>query len=398
MNSLNKYVIDYLQFKLSLIVGGKKNYEEWRTKNYSLKQAQLKNKKLAEEIENATRKSGFLTYEEFILLDQFGVNGYHATSRDHGITPTHKYWGKALSYLCKEEGISHVLEFGPGRGDLAIEILKESQKINFDVTWSGVELNKDLQEEIKRRFVQEGFKNKLNEIVSDISQLKTRKKSIVVFSYSLDSVPPQIFINTKSTKDLPNAILGTILNQGILREIILDPNELSKKGISLSGGLFKKDGISFDLSSWLLHPKQRAYIPIQAFSILANFAHKFPTSTFVIVDEFRPPPYPWETGHLEIPKDLHRYRRDIEDLEKGYKETGENLLYYPIFFVTFYKFLHALGFRSIKYDIEQRLAKEISQDNWHSLKGLFSTYAFIAQDKNKGKNPLPIEFPKSKFI
>src|SRR3990167_6570639 len=99
MNSLSKYIIDYLQFKLSLLIGGRKNYEEWRTKNYSLKQAQLKNKKLAEEIESLSKKSGPLTYEEFLLLDQFGKNGYHAISHDHGITPTHNHWGKALSYL-----------------------------------------------------------------------------------------------------------------------------------------------------------------------------------------------------------------------------------------------------------------------------------------------------------
>lgn len=400
MNSLSKYLIDYFQFRLSLIVGGRKNYEAWRAKNYSLKQAKLKNEKLAEEMERECQKNaGFLTYAEFLHLDQFGANGYHATFRDHGITFTHKHWGKALAVLCKKDGISHVLEFGPGAGDLAFEILKESQKIDHAINWSGVELNQDLQKEIKLRFLKTGFKDRLTELVSDITQLKTRKKSIIIFSYSLDSIPPQIFVNTKNVKIPPNALIGVTLSNGILREIVMEPNELAKKGATFENGVFKKgNGISFDLSSWRLHPGQRAYVPIEALSTLADFADKFPTSAFVIIDEFRSPPYFWETGHLGIPKDLHRFRRDIEDLERGYKEAGENLLYYPIYFITFYKFLHALGFRSIKYDIEQRMAKEMSQDNWRSLKGLFSTYAFIARDKKRAIGSLPIEFPKSKFI
>lgn len=401
MSSFSKYLSSYLHYKLSRLLAGRKNYEEWFSKNYSLQQVELKNKKLAEEIEVACKKKGgSLTYAEFLNLDQFGANGYHAREKDHGMTYTHRHWGKAVAILCKKEGIPHVLEFGPGVGNLAIEILKESQKINFEIKWSGIELNQELRDKIKSRFHLAGFKSRLIELVSDIDKLKTRRKSIVVFSYSLDSIPPQIFINTEKQRTYTNAVLGVTLHQGVLREVSLEASELERKGIVFENGIYAEaKGPKFDLSSWVLYPGQRAYIPIQAFSTLADFAHKFSNSIFIIIDEIRPLLYPFETGHLGIPKDLNRYRRDLADLEKAYRETGENLLYYPIYFLTLYKFLHSLGFRFIQYDIEQRMAKEISGDSWRSLKGLFSTYSFLAKDKKEpATNLFPLEFPKTKFF
>jgi hypothetical protein len=86
-----KYFLNYLQYKLSGIIAGRNNYEDWKIKNYSLKKATIKNKQLSEELEIACQKSGgFLTYAEYLQIDQFGQNGYHANYKDHGITATHK--------------------------------------------------------------------------------------------------------------------------------------------------------------------------------------------------------------------------------------------------------------------------------------------------------------------
>ncbi len=400
MNSFWDYLIDYIRYKLSLVLGGMKNYESWKSKSYSLKKVEIKNKKLAKEIEDACQKhGGFLTYSQFLDYDQFGKNGYHATHSIHGITPTHNAWGKALLALCRKQKISHVLEFGPGVGQLAVEILKEARKNKHEMTWSGIELNKDFHKQIKDRLAKNGFSKNLSEIVTLPSEIKTKKKSLVIFSYCLDSIPPEIFVNTTTKKSFPNSMIGVKVKDGWLEEFLLRSSDLKERGVTFEKGVYvSPEGFSFDLKSWKLHPRQRAYIGIPAFITLTEAANKFNDSTFVIIDEFRPLPFLWETRHLGLPKDLNKFKRDVENLEKAYMESGKNLFYYPSFFITFYKFLNSLGFRSVKHEIEQKMAKDLVDKRWISVKN-YLTFAFLAQNKSKNKTTqFRIDFPNQKII
>lgn len=400
MDTFTKFLLDYFQFKFSSLLGGIKNYEAWKAKNYQLKTVELKNSQLAKEIEaECKKKGGFLTYEEFLNIDQFGASGYHSTHNDHGMTATHKRWGKVIAKLCQQNKISQIIEFGPGNGNLARETLRESQKNNFNVKWCGVELNQDLGRELKINLEKHGFGSNIMELVPTLDKLKTSKKSIVVFSYSLDSVPLEIFLNTGVKKAYPDSLIGITVDKGILHEIILSSNNLRGKGIIFRKGIYQKNnGYRFDLNNWMLYPGQKAYVCLGAFSILASFASRFPDSMFVIIDEVRPTSYPWETGHLCVPKDLHRYKRDI-DIERGYREAGNNLLYYPTYFLTLYKLIHSLGFHSIRYDIEQRLAKDIMEESFSSIKGLYATYAFLAQNKSRNQSKtFRLEFPQTKLL
>ena len=401
MDALKKYILDYFNYKFTSLFGGIKNYEDWRAKNYALKKVEIRNKELALEMENDCAKNGgFLTYAEFLQIDQFGAWGYHSKHKDHGITDTHSRWGKAIATLLKEQGIHHVIEFGPGAGHLAIELLKEARKKGLEIKWSGIEIDQGLQAEIRRRFEKNGFEKNLQELVLSLKNIKIKEKSLVVFSYSLDSVPPQVFLNTGKQKKYPDSILGIKVKNGILEEVVLDNTILGKKGIYFEDGIYSEDnGTKFDMTSCKLFPYQRAYIPTAAFSTLKAFTDRFLNSFFVIIDEFRGPTFSWSREHLCLPRDLHKYKRELADLEKAYRLAGENLLYYPTYFLTLYKFIHNLGFRSIKYEIEQKMAKDLAGDRWVSLKGQFLTYSFLAWDKNnKSKEIIPLEFPQPKLL
>lgn len=400
--SLQKYLFDYLRYKLSNFVAGRKNYEDWKIKNYSLKTVEIKNKELAKELERACqKKGGFLTYSEFIHIDQFGQNGYHKNYKDHGITDAHKRWSKALALLCKEKSYSHVFEFGPGKGDLAVKLVKASKKIGNNIIWSGVEINEELCNIIKARFKEEGLEKNLKEIARSLNDIAFDQKSIFIFSYSLDSVPPEIFINTKDLKSSPDALIGILVKDGILNEIALTEDLLKTKKISLKKGIYKDaEGYEFDVSTWKLYRGQRAYIPINALSILADLVNRATQdSLFVIIDEFRPPPLSWETGHFCLPKDLHTYTRDIVDLEEGYENTGRNLLYFPTYLSTFLKFLQGIGFRSIQYDIEEKMAKDLSYEKWQKSEVFYATYAFIASGKTpRSIKKFRITFPQARPV
>lgn len=396
-----KYFSDYIKFLLSnAIISGTKNYEKLRAEDYKLKEVKIENKLLAKELENACRTNGgFLTYAEFLVIDQFGKNGYHANHKVHGITPTHESWGKAISELCKKNDISSVIEFGPGAGDLALEIFKASKNTKQKINWSGVELNPELIKSIKFNFKQNGLTSNLDQLVDDLEKLKYRKKALIVFSYSLDSIPPQIFINTRNRKSVPDSIMGVTIKDGVLKEFLMTEEDLIKKGISFKNGVYKEKGcIGFNLSPWKIHPGQRAYINVVSFSILYKFTKLFSDSMFLIIDEFRFPSSPWDRGYLCVPKDLHRFKRDLNKLESAYKESGSNILYYPTYLLTFYKLLNGLGFSSVNYEVEKKMAKDIVGENWRHIKDVYLTYAFLASNKRESRDPLLVEFPQQKLI
>lgn len=395
---IKKFLGSYLRFRLSLLVGGKNALFQ---KDYELKTVSLKNNQLATELEDACRKNdGFLTYAEYLAIDQFGAHGYHNThsaQSSHGLTDTHTSWGKAIVTLCKKQNLRHVIDFGCGDGTLGIAIASAAKKEHYPLIWSGVEINKALHSIIQQRFHTKGLTTFLKQLVISPKELDIPEKCLVVFSYSLDSIPPEIFINTKAEQNFPTTIIGITVKNALLQEIALTPSQLEKKGISLHKGMYAAHGKRFDLSSWKLYNKQRAYIPVAAFSLLAEYTEQIPVgSQLVIMDEFRLSPLPFSPHHFGIPHDLHLYTpvRAI-DRKKAYEQTGEALLYYPFYFTTFKAFLSYLGFKNSTYAIEKRLAKTLSEEQWQGGKGFYYTYAFVTPPKQKNpRYPLAILFPK----
>lgn len=402
LDFIQKFLLSYAQHQLRRLVGGRKHYEKWKEKNYSLKQVPIKNKTLAKELELACKKAGgHLTFGEYLAIDQFGANGYHATHAEYGRTLVHKNWAKALAILCKQKGYKKIVEFGPGEGLLAIETVKAANQLGIDLIWSGIEVNNNLQKAIREHFRKEQLQNHLDMLADSIHDVSFGKKCLALFPYSLDSVPPEIVINTRQEKSSPNALIGITVQNGILSEIVLPSAVLKAKGISLENGIYTDpSGISFDLNSWKLYNRQRAYLPLHAFSILARCAKKMSSdSLLIVIDEFRNAPFSWETGHLCLPRDLHTYTRDCEDLEKLYKQAGSSLFYYPIYFHTFLKFLHSLGFTTLEYDIEQKLAKDLSGEKWRHVKSYFFTYAFLASQKiNRDLRIIDIVLPQTTML
>lgn len=132
---MRKFILNYLQYLLSRLIAGRKNYELWKKENYSLKTAKIKDKKLAKELEDEySQKGGFLTFAEYLQIDQFGKNGYHANHALHGETNAHKHWAKAVVCLCLEKDFEKIVEFGPGEGKLALEVIKLAQKMAKEIT------------------------------------------------------------------------------------------------------------------------------------------------------------------------------------------------------------------------------------------------------------------------
>jgi len=401
MELLQKYFKDFLSYKFSQFISGRKNYSAWKSKNYSLRKVTLKNALLAKELEKTcSEKGGILTYSEFIEIDQFGKYGYHATHTDHGMTNVGKRWPDAIIALCKKNNISDVVELGPGTGDVAIELQKIARKQNLKIYWSGVEKNEELCDIIRKRFEKNNFTQYLKKITTDLSKISLSRKSIFLLSYILDSIPPEILVNTSSKSAFPNAMIGITVKDGVLEEHILSIDELKKKNISFHNGIIKYKGLQFDLHSWNLYPMQRAYIPLQALITFTTCIEKTTDdSLIVIIDEFRPPPNSWETNHLCLPRDLHTFTRDITNLEKAYQDAGKTLYYFPMYFDLFYKVLPSFGFRSIKYDIEQKISQELAGKSPRLLNGYYWTYAFITSQRIQQKrSTIRLEFPQVKLL
>lgn len=369
-------------------MAGTKNYENWKQKNYSLKKTKIKNSALALELEQECRKNGFLTYSQFIEIDQFGKNGFHTRNKAHGETEAHKRWGKALAVLLKQERCENIVEFGPGSGDLGVGAVKESIKIGNKITWCAVEKNKAFIDKIKKRFLKEKLIGNFNGVFNSIDDLEFKKKTAVVFSYSLDSIAPEIFVNTMPQKSFPNGLIGITVKNSILEEKILTDELLNKKGASIKRGIYKdKNGNLFDLKEWMLFRGQKAFLPIEAFISFLDFFNKAPNNTiFLIIDEFYGEVFPWETDHLGLPKRLYLYKREV-NLEDLYKEAGEELLYFPLFLKTFQNFISGLNISGLKIENEKKLAMELTKENKKLKTALLNTAAFIfkKQAGNKSK-------------
>lgn len=391
-----QFILDYFLFRLSSFVAGQRHYPEWKVKNYTMRTATLKNKALAKDLETACKKNGgILTYAEYLAIEQFGPHGYHATHKDFGRTGTHEHWPKAILAICKKNGFKEVVEFGSGDATLGIEIAKIAQKGNFPLLWHGVEINKELQKQTIEGFKNHHLEKFFGKVVSKFADLNINKPCLVIFSYSLDSIPPEIFINTKQQRGFPDTIIGITVKNGVLTEQALTKSELHKKGFTIQDGIVAKSGNNYDLRGWQLYPWQRAYISLESFAVFQDAVKHFKKdSVFLILDEFRPAPFAWEVGHRCTPKSLYKAEHEQKNVNTYYKHAGENLFYYPQYLNTFNSYLNSVGFSSINFDIEQKMARVLCGDLWIPFKKTYFTYAFLAtKTQNVSPKIITVKYP-----
>lgn len=359
-----RYLKSLLRIRTEYIIGGKKNYEKWKEDLYSLQQQPIKNKALAKEMENACKKSnGVLTMEEYFQIDQFGKNGYHAIHSSNGNTNSVDEWAPALVNYIKNNKFKCVLDIGCGDGKLGITMAKLARKQKYKFTWHGVDINPNLFPVIKKGFEKEKILDYLGKITPTIGGIKLTEKTLVVFSFSLDSIAPQLVINASEKISPPNALIGVTVKDGLVSEKILTRKELKAKGISLKNGIFYSKNLSLDLSLWQLHPWQRAGIPIGACKMVADTVSARPKeSAFFVLDEFSPQTHFWDTDHLAIPRDLTTASRDVNSGLLLYPDTGEHLLYFPSFLPTYLSLFQNLGLTNIKYGLDFAYAKYLSKN------------------------------------
>ncbi len=386
-HTMFKYFKSYASHFFSLLIAGNKNYATWKEKNYKLFSVTIKDGKIARELEvECEKKGGFLTYGEYLLIDQFGKNGYHATHPNtHGTTQTHLYWPKALIRLCQTQNLKNVIEVGPGDGRLAVELMKCAKNQAFPLIWNGIEVNSFLCKKIREAIKKNNLQNYFGTLSETLNPTQIKSPALYIFSYSLDSMPPEIFINTSDSLSFANTLLGISVKKGVLEEIVLTSRQLKRKGATLQNGIYKnKTGIIFNLRDIKLHPMQRLYFSVHAFSLLREYVEKAKKgSVFIVIDEFRFFTTSLRVNHLFLPRDLHTHSRECEDVGKLYKESGKNLFYFTTYFHTFLHILQQLGFEGIKYDSDQKLSKTITNERFFGSPKVPLCYALITPPKTK---------------
>lgn len=395
---INKFIKSYLQYKFSTLIAGKKNYEEWKKYNYSLKEVKIKNKRLAKELEEqCNKKDGFLTSAEYFEIDQFGKNGYHTTYSFNGNTTSHKIWKEALPILCQREDYKNIVDVGAGNGKLGAEMLKFAKTHRIDIKWNCVEKNEKLQGEIRNNLKKAKVLDFLANIESNIYKIPLQEKCLAVFSYSLDSIAPEVFINSHQEINFPNAVLGVSVKNGVLKEIVLSKEQLGKRKISFENGIYQNQkGLCFNFKNWLIHPGQRAFIPIASYDFLANIVSFIPESSLIfIIDEFTLVPKSFETNHLCVPKDLGTFTRDVYDLDELYKTSGENLLYFTSYLSEYISVFQALGLTNLSWVEEQAMARKIIEnENFNSeYKQNFKCFGLMGIKSKKTKKTIILPGP-----
>lgn len=271
---------------------------------------------------------GILTLSQFLDRAQYGKFGYHETHSRHGKTDTYRRWGEPIVKLCAVYNISNVLEIGYGDGELGREILKNSQT---QISWTGLERG------------------------DKIEKVKIENKTLVLFSYCLDSFSPECFVNDK--------MIGISVKNGILQEVLLDPAKIDPH-------------ISFPR---LLH-NQRLYFSLQAYNYVIKIVKKLPRgSAMLFIEELRPPAEPLDPHFSGIPRDLYAGSKDCLDIVKFYIQAGEKLYYYPLYRENFLRFIKTIGLKIEKFGPENKVANEISNKNYFSIRATPWTWAIVGK-------------------
>lgn len=350
------------------ILGGKK-YNHWEKERFTLQTVEIKNKKLAVELENECKKrGGFLTYSEYLHVEQFGKNGYHATHSSHGFTPSFHIWPKAILQYVKKHSIKSIVELGPGDGKLFHKLVSLAEKENYKFKWYGVEVSKTFQEKIIKRTGNKTYFGGVFETPSSLPQLH---KALILSSYCLDSIPPEILVNASPSETIPNNIIGVIIKNGILQEFIPEKNQLLQKGISINNGILKKDELLFDFSDWKLSHMKRLYAHIDSFHKLYQVLNTTKNAHLLIIDEMRESIYESFNSDIVFPPIfLSIKNRHTFTPIQAYARAGELLYYYPIFIPALQGFLDAFGFKNITIDYESKTAREMIGEKWIQRKNV----------------------------
>ena len=361
----------------------------------------IKDKQIRQELELACQKqNGILTYEEYLTIDQFGKHGYYATSTLHGQTDIETRWGLALAKYCQKNGHDTIIEVGCGTGELGIATIKAYKRItNGQLKWIGVEVDKQIHKKILENFKSDHVQNSVESIVATLDEIPNRQNALIVFPYCLDNIPPQVFLNTKSSDSYPDAILGIIVENGMLSEMIIPQNIVSKKGMRLENGLFTQKGFTYKLSGWKLRKGQRLYLATNIFDTIYSYAKHFKNSSMIIIDEFRNEPWSFSLGTLGTPKSLYEKNLICNERERYYRESGNYNLYFPLYKTSMYKFLSIIGFQSIEYEVEQKMAANLSDKRWFPIGRKYSTFVFISKDfVQKEVKTVSISSPQKRII
>ena len=379
---------DYLKLLSSKVFTPSRSLKEWEAKNFRLQKVKLPNTKLTKDLEKlCLKKGGVLTFGEFISEEMFGKNGYYKAHRDFGKTQVDKVWPETIINLCQKNSITSVVEVGSGDGSLGKETLKIARKSDFALNWTGIEINESLWNRLQKNKPDNFF------LLKSAQNLKPQR-NLTIFPYSLDSMPSEVIVNNTSEKGVANTMLGIKIDNEILEEVFLSESDLKQRGILFENGVFKTKGYSFDFSPWVLHPNQRAYLPIEGFLAIIDYVQKMKkSSTLLIIDEMKLPPSSLQTYHLGTPRILNSPIRDYNTLTEAYKNTGDNLWYFPMYFNPLLEFLKELGFSDVKFDIEERMAANIQRKQWNKP-GLHFCFSIIARlSKVSLRESFNIPFP-----
>lgn len=381
---------------------GKNFYTTYKKEIILASNIKIKNKELARELEVACeKKNGILTFPEYLMIDQFGKNGFYAKNAKHGKTDIDKRWGSTLARYCHKFGFEKVIELGCGTGDLGVAIAKAYKKhTGKSIKWIGVEIDSKIHTKILDHFTSNKVQDSVEKIVTTIDELQTKDNVLVVFPYSLDSILPQVFLNVTSIDSYPNALLGITVKNGKISEKIIPPEIIKDKGLQLKDGFFTQNHYTYKLSQWKLRKGQRAYITIESFTTLYQYTKKFGNkTTFIVIDEFRKDPWFFDLRNLGTPKSLYEHNLICDDRTRYYRESGRYNFYYPLYKNSLLSFLNIIGFQKIEYDIEQKMANHLRGKPWISLRKSYATYAFIASNLVKKKiDFLTIPFNKQKIF
>lgn len=384
------------------LASGKDWYYTYKKEIKLESKIQVKDKLLYAELEQECRKlGGILTYAEYLTIDQFGKQGYYSTSKFHGKTDIDKRWSLALAKYCKELGYETMIEFGCGTGELGVATAKAYKDLTKkQLQWIGVEIDTSIHKKIIENFSSNNLRNSIKKIATSIDELPSENNVLLVFPYSLDNIPPQVFLNTTSATSYPDALLGIKVGNGMLAEVIIPPELLKKKGIELENGLYKHNKFVLNLSALKLRKGQRGYIPTDSFTTLYKYSKKFGhKSTLIIIDEFKKVPWFFSLDNIGVPKSLYEKNLACNDRVRYYRESGKHNLYYPLYKDSLFHFLSAIGFQSIECEIEQKKAAQIQGKMWFPISKNYTTLAFLSKNiKNKNLDVLPIPFTPQRII
>ena len=223
------------------------------------------------------------------------------------------------------------------------------------LNWSGVEIAGVLREKIAEKFHSAG--RQYDQLVENVGQLRQKDAALYLFVYALDSMPPEVFINTGKKTSAPNALLGVRIQNGMLQEVVLSHKELAQRKMSLAKGVMTIGDERIDLSSWHLMPQQRAYIPMSSLVLLSKTVSRAPKgSRICIIDEFRKDKGAYVSPHLLVPRDPRLYRRDKTNIRQNYEHIGTIDYYFPQYSYSLQKYLASLGVSCVLVDSEMALS------------------------------------------